>query len=282
MVAAATVGALAVTLATRPAAAQGGTLAAIQQKYLDKRVIIRDTVNESQFGYGLARWHPAWWLGAYKFSYEAWHPPITAGQEFGYEPFQNLSVQSNGVEVVIVQVQAHRSTSSGSDASNLSSATGTVSDGFVDIIVQFADGSLAATTNYASRYEEWPLVLVEDRDRHAAEIVPLLPSLVGRTLYTTYDSDLYPVAFTTLQMIERRVSSYRQRKDFDFLPPSTPVTIVDAAYDRAFDVVVLRLTVPGLGEALSTAVYRDGAGESFLARIAERFTLESSSKPHDR
>jgi hypothetical protein len=160
----------------------------------------------------------------------------------------------------------------------------------VTIIFQFDDGRLAKDFDYVSAYtghhtivggetcrplcnpdqDRWeiPIMLVSERDAHAAIIAQNLPNTIGRKVYAIHQSLVFGPEITPDDVLN--LGGYG--KTLEDVPLLTPMTIVGANYNPRYDFIAWKLRLPDGREIISASRYRDDASSnvgndnSFLGR----------------
>jgi hypothetical protein len=113
-----------------------------------------------------------------------------------------------------------------------------------------------------------PIMLVSERDAHAAIIAQNLPNTIGRKVYAIYQSLVFGPDITPDDVLD--LGGYG--KKLEDVPLVTPMTIVGANYNPRYDFIAWKLRLPNGREIISASRYRDDASSnvgndnSFLGR----------------
>lgn len=230
-----------------------GTLNSVRQKYLGKRIVIRDTTVP---GRGvLVEWTLA-----------------RQGDRgrFVSSPFDLLPAMYNGKEatVIAVQLDAIKLKDRGTpNALGERLSEGDIDNPYFDVVVRFADGNMAMVEGYPNTIET-TFLLANARNNHEQVILANLPTVVGKTVYAVGYSRFYRLDTTRDEIVD--LLRREEKRVYEF-PLLQPLTIADAKYIADADIVVMKITLPDGKQLLTESEYRDveatDGDNTFLERI---------------
>jgi hypothetical protein len=231
-----------------------GTLNAVRQKYLGKRIVIKDTSS----GRGVL----LEWTVAHQDSIG----------RFVYSPFDHLSAMYNGKEATVIAVQLNniQLQKSGLNQPNALGERveeGDVDNPYLDLVGRFDDGTLALVNGFPNSIES-KFFLASARNAHEQIILANLPTIIGKTIYAVGYSEFYTLDTTKDEIVD--LLRREQKRVYDF-PLLQPLTIKDAKYIADADVIVMKIGFPDGRQLLAETEYRDDESKdgdnTFLGRI---------------
>jgi len=239
-----------------------GTLNAMRQKYLGKRIVIKDA---TVAGRGvLLNWTVA---------------KQDSTGHFVSSPFDHLAAMYNGKEATVIglQLDANQLNESNVNEPNAFGerlSEGDIDNPYLDVVGQFDDGTVAMVEDYprsivfAERFGLSTFLLANAKNIHEQIISANLPTIVGKTVYAVGYSRFYRLDTTRDEIVD--LVRRDQKLVYDF-PLLQPLTIADAKYIADADIVVMKIRLPDGRQLLAESDYRDDESKdgdnTFLGRI---------------
>jgi hypothetical protein len=247
----------------------GTTLRQFREKYLNQRIIIlKDTLGQ------FIDWEPLQKTRHGSF-------------EHGKGAFLDMRYKDQTATIVAIEEYHSALDTQPKDQKN---ALGEVLSNddkinpYVKIVAQFEDGQFATLNDYPSLLlhgmkrslqgeevfddDNWEsgLMLVSERDRHKEILSKLLPSAIGQKLYAVHDSMLFPLDFTSADLLDMSKRELKQLEFHDSALLLTPLTVTAATYNDRYDFIAWKLRSDDGRECMTVSRYRDGRNGSLLER----------------
>ena len=209
------------------------TLGAVKQKYLNKEVMLIGPMMDAETPLP---------------ELMGWYPGSESAGRFRADLESQLPASYKGKVAVVVAIQLHDEPSYRDRTNALGEPVNldnTVNP-YLDLVVKFDDGQVAMGTAYPSTIPD-EVRFASEQNAFAQELAAKLPSIVGKSAFACSYSQLYQSSTT----LDELLGAHSKLKEIEDVPYLTPLKISAAKYYKAFDAVVLKVTMPDGTEALT-------------------------------
>jgi hypothetical protein len=228
------------------------TLAAIQQKYLNKKVVIDGKIQNAGEGPQLLSWK------------------IVKSNKKSKYGTTWLDASYKGKTATVISVTANGGSGKVNALGEVLSPDQII-DPYCDILIAFDDGTEALLSAFPSSIS-FDIKLADERNALLKELEENLPSVVGKTVYATGFCSLYDPTSS----LEELLSDMALLKKLHRVPLLTPLQIAAAKYVPNENAVILKLKMPD--ESFAFSITTSGFlsttdKKNFLERVAGQLLI---------